>query len=180
MWGNPSCTPGGGAPHTTIRLLHQGRSYKLSTINEQGEPHSHYKYLGVYFFTDYAPTIMLAHYLAVVDAFFAALPDMAFSPKEATRLVNTQLIPKLAFRMTAHGLDQEKTIVIQNRIWAHYTRITRLPRNTPPKARFAPTQNGALGLFHLPTRIAALTLTQYQRILNSEAPPRCNPSFFML
>ena len=57
----------GGAPHTTIRLVHQGRSYKLSTINEQGEPHSHYKYLGVYFFTDYAPTVMLAHYLPVVD-----------------------------------------------------------------------------------------------------------------
>ena len=29
----------GGAPHTTIRILHQGRSYRLSTINDQGEPH---------------------------------------------------------------------------------------------------------------------------------------------
>ena len=102
---------------------------------------------------------------------------MVFSPKEATRLVNTQLIPKLAFRMTAHGLDQEKTIVIQNRIWAHYTRTTRLPRNTPPKARFAPTQNGALGLFHLPTRIATLTLTQFQRVLNSEGPPQVHSLF---
>ena len=27
----------GRAPHTTVRLVHQGRSYKLSTINEQGE-----------------------------------------------------------------------------------------------------------------------------------------------
>ena len=111
---------GGGAPHATIRLLHQDKSCSLSTINEQGEPHTHYKYLGVYFFTDYSPTATLAHYLSVVDTCFAALPDMVFSPKEATRLVNTQFIPKLAFRMTAHSLDHEKIIAIQNRIWAHY------------------------------------------------------------
>mmetsp|Transcript_138311 Transcript_138311/g.240449 ORF Transcript_138311/g.240449 Transcript_138311/m.240449 type:complete len:418 (-) Transcript_138311:431-1684(-) len=113
---------------------------------------------------------MLAHYLSVVDAFFSVLPNMVFSPKEATRLVNTQLIPKLAFRMTAHCLDHNSMISIQNRIWAHYSRVTKLPKHTPPKARFAPSQEGALGLFHLPTRVAALTLTQYQRMLHGEGP----------
>ena len=62
---------------------------------------------------------MLAHYLSVVDTFFAALPDMVFPPKEATRLVNTQLVPKLTFPMTVHSLDHDKVITIQNRIWAH-------------------------------------------------------------
>ena len=40
----------GGAPHVTIHLRHQGKGYSLSTINGQGEPHTHNKYLEVYFF----------------------------------------------------------------------------------------------------------------------------------
>ena len=108
---------------------------------------------GVFSFVYYSPAVMLAHCLAVVDSFFAALPDMVFSPKEATRLGNTQLIPKLAFRMAAHRLSPDKIITIQNRIWSHYTGVTKLAGNIPPKARFAPCQEGALGLFHLPSQL---------------------------
>ena len=43
------------------------------------------------------------------------VPDMVLSPKEATRLVNTQLIPK---RMTAHCLARDNVTSIQNRVWA--------------------------------------------------------------
>ena len=43
-------------------------------------------------------------------------------------------------------------------------------RTTPPKALFAPSQEGALGLFHLPTRLAAPILAQYQRVLHAEGP----------
>ena len=120
---------------------------------------------------------MLAHYLAVVDSFFASLPDTLISPKEATTLVNTQLVPRLAFRMTAHFLGHDQLVAIQNRVWAHYSRITKLPRHTPPKARFAPSQEGALGLFHLPTRLAALILAQYKRVLSSEGPTQANSIF---
>ena len=56
---------------------------------------------------------------------------------------------------------------------------SQVPRNTPPKARFAPSQNVALGLFHLPNRIAAPTLTQFQRVLNAEAPPPQVHSLFL-
>ena len=151
--------------------------YTLSTITKEGEPRVYYKYLGVYFFTNYSPQRMLSHYLAVVDYFFATLPNMIFSPQEATRLVNTQLIPKLAFRMTAHCLGHDQVIAIQNRVWAHYARVTKLPRHTPLKARFAPSQEGALGLFHLPTRLASLILSQYQRVLHSEGPIQANSVF---
>ena len=122
---------------------------------------------------------MLAHYLAVVDSFFAALPDMVFSPKWATRLVNTQLIPKLVFRMTAHCLAHDNVISIQNRVWAHYSRVTKSPRHPPPppKARFAPSQEGAVGLFRPPTRLATLILTLYQRVLHSEGPTLANSLF---
>ena len=76
--------------------------------------------------------------------------------------MNTQLIPKLAFRMTAHCLGHDQVIAVQNRVWAHCARVTKLPKHTPQKARFALSQEGALGLFHLPTRLAALVLAQYQ------------------
>ena len=68
----------GGAPQASIFVRHQGRVYVLSTLTKGGEPHTCYKYLGVYFFTNYSPHVMVAPYLAVVDSFFAALPDMIF------------------------------------------------------------------------------------------------------
>ena len=80
--------------------------------------------------------------------------------------MNTQLVPKLAFRI----LDHDKIISIQNRIWSHYTRVSKLPGHIPPKARFAPSQEGALGLFYLPTRLAVPILAQYQRVLHAGAP----------
>ena len=85
---------------------------------------------------------MLEHYPAVVHSFFAALPDMVFSPKEATGLVNTQLVPKLAFPMTAHSLDHDKIISIQNRIWSQYTRVNKLPRHPPPQGTIRPLPGG--------------------------------------
>ena len=123
----------GNAPHASICVRHQGKLSPLSTVKEDGVPHACYKYLGVYFFTDYSPKVMLSHYLAVVDSFFAALPGMVFSPKEATRLVNTQLIPKLAFRMTAYSLNHDSVVSIQNRVWAHYSRVTKLPPLPSPR-----------------------------------------------
>ena len=162
----------GNAPHASIFVRHdRKKKITLSTYTPGGEPHTYYKYLGVFFFTSYSSQIMLAHYLAVVDSFCASLPDMLFSPNEATRLVNTQLVPKLAFRMTAHCLGHDQVVAVQNRVWAHYSRITKLPRHPSQKARFAPSQEGALGLFHLPTRLAALVLAQYQRVLHSEGRP---------
>ena len=128
----------GDAPQATIFVQHQNKLFTLSTLTKGGEPRTHYKYLGVFFFTNYSPKILLAHYLAVVDYFLAALPDMVFSPKEATRLVNTQLIPKLAFRMTAHCLGHDHIISIQNRVWSHYARVTKLPKHTPRKRASPP------------------------------------------
>ena len=123
------------------------------------------------------PKIMLAYYLAMVDSFFAPLSDMLFPPKEATGLVNTQLVPKLAFRTTAHSLSDDQVVALQNRVWAHYPRVTKFPRHTPPKSRFAPSQEGALGLFHLPTRLATLVLAQYLRVLHSQGPTQANSIF---
>ena len=40
-----------------------------------------------------------------------------------------------------------------------------------------PSQEGALGLFHLPTRIAPLTLAQYQRVLHAEGPSQVHSLF---
>ena len=44
-------------------------------------------------------------------------------------------------------------------------------------ARCAPSREGALGLFHLPTRLATLVLAQYQRVPHSEGPTLANSLF---
>ena len=85
-------------------------------------------------------------------------------------MINSQLIPKLAYRMTAHCLPSSTVEALQNRIWLLFSKVTKLPRITPTKARYGPTKEGSLGLFEIPTRIATLTLTQLQRALHGEAP----------
>ena len=160
----------GNAPQATITFRCQGRRYNLSSMDKEGKPHSHYKYLGVFFFTDYSANIMQDHFLSIIDSYFTSLPDMVFSPKEAVRLINSQLIPKLAYRMTVHCLPFTTVDQLQKRIWHHMSRISKLPRITPTKARYGPTKEGALGLFELNTRIATLTLTQFQRALHGESP----------
>ena len=72
--------------------------------------------------------------------------------------------------MTAHCLPPQLVGALQNRIWFHMSRVAKLPRNTPTKARYGPTKEGSLGLFELKTRIATLTLTQLQRVLRGESP----------
>ena len=68
----------GEAPHATVYVRHQGKLFSLSTISKDGVPHTFYKYLGIFFFADHSPRVMFAHYLAVLESFFAALSDMVF------------------------------------------------------------------------------------------------------
>ena len=160
----------GNAPQATLTFLHQGVRHRLSSLDKEGRPHKYYKYLGVFFFTDYSAHVMKDHFLSIIDSYFSSLPNMLFSPKEAVRLINSQLIPKLAYRMTMHCLSFEVVDLLQKRIWYHMSRISKLPKITPTKARYGPTKEGALGLFELSTRIATLTLTQFQRALHGESP----------
>ena len=139
-------------------------------MDREGRPHSHYKYLGVFFFTDYSTKTVREHFLSVIDSYFSSLPSMLFSPKEGVCLINSQLIPKLAYIMTVHCLPHCTVQALQSRIWFHFSKVTKLPKITPTKARYGPTKEGSLGLFELPTRIATLTLTQLQRTLHGEAP----------
>ena len=95
---------------------------------------------------------------------------MTFSPKEGVRIINTLLLSKIAYRLIAHFLSADWGKTILDRVWDHFSRITRLPHNSPQKARYGSRSSGLLGLFHTPTRIAALTLTQYQRHLYGQGP----------
>mmetsp|Transcript_127587 Transcript_127587/g.220639 ORF Transcript_127587/g.220639 Transcript_127587/m.220639 type:complete len:522 (-) Transcript_127587:894-2459(-) len=160
----------GAAPQATITFVHGRQRYHLSSLDKEGKPHSCYKYLGVFFFTNYTAQVVQEHFLSVIDSYFSSLPNMLFSPKEAIRLVNSQLIPKLAYRMTVHCLPKSSIDVLQQRIWFLLSRVAKLPKITPTKARYGSTKEGSLGLFELSTRIATLTLTQLQRVLHGESP----------
>jgi len=72
--------------------------------------------------------------------------------------------------MTVHCLPKTAVDVLQHRIWLLLSRVAKLPKITPTKARYGSTKEGSLGLFELSTRIATLTLTQLQRSLHGEAP----------
>ena len=105
----------GSAPQATITFVHDQKRYHLSSLDKEGKPYSYYKHLGVFFFTNYSDDMVREHFLSIIDSYFSSLPDMLFSPKEAVRLVNSQLIPKLAYRMTVHCLQHSTVSLLQKK-----------------------------------------------------------------
>ena len=133
-------------------------------------PNIHYKYLGVFLFTNYDDKVIGNHICSTIDAYFSGVLEMTFSPKVGVRIINTLFLPKIAHRLTAHCLSADCGRAILDRVWDHLSSINGIPHNTPQKARYGPRSSGSLGLFHSPTRIAPLTLTQYQCRLYGEGP----------
>ena len=69
----------GGAPHATVYVRHHGKLFSLSTVTKDGVPHTYFKYLGVFFFIDYSPRVILAHYLSSCGLFLCCPPGYVAS-----------------------------------------------------------------------------------------------------
>ena len=70
-------------------------------------PHSHYKYLGVFFFTNYDYEVIGNHVCSAIDAHFSGVPDMILSPKGGVWIINTLILPKISYCLTAHCLSSD-------------------------------------------------------------------------
>ena len=77
----------------------------LSTTNQKtGQPHSCYKYLGVYIFTANHAAQTLALAKSKMRSFFTTLQPLRLTLSEYVLVVNVQLIPILSYRLMAHPL----------------------------------------------------------------------------
>ena len=102
-----------GAAPVTIK---SASGATLSTHTPQGTPHSHYKYLGMFFFTE--PNAILLYELLQneIISFFNSLSHIYLSVHESVPITNPLLISTLNYRPLAHDLPSQCLHALQNRI----------------------------------------------------------------
>ena len=75
------------------------------TFNSKtSRPRTHYKYLGVYIFTQHQPECLDTMICSKILRYFSRLSPLPLTSSEKIRLVNSQLIPAVNYRLTAHPL----------------------------------------------------------------------------
>ena len=156
----------------------------LSTTNPKtGQPHSCYKYLGVYIFTanHVAQTLALAK--LEIRSFFTTLQPLRLTLSEYVLLVNVQLIPILSYRLMAHPLALNELGVLQAMIWQNIAhdrsleKANRISRLVSPKARYTPRHQGGLGLRHFTFFLCMALVNTAVRCLNGDGPASTNEAF---
>ena len=77
----------------------------LSTISkETGLPHTVYKYLGVYIYTNDQRSNTMDLAVSEIHSLFRTLQPLSPTLSKHIRLVNIQLVPVLVYRLMAHPL----------------------------------------------------------------------------
>ena len=156
----------------------------LSTTNQKtGQPHSCYKYLGVYIFSaDHAAQI-LALAKSEIRSFFTTLQALRLTLSGHVLLINVQLIPILSYRLMAHPLALNELGVLQAMIWQNIAhepspeKANRISRLVSPKARYTPRHQGGLGLRHFTFSLCMALVNTAVRYLNGDGPALTNEAF---
>uniref|UniRef100_A0A7S1N641 Reverse transcriptase domain-containing protein n=1 Tax=Eutreptiella gymnastica TaxID=73025 RepID=A0A7S1N641_9EUGL len=65
----------GAASQATITFPHNQKRYHLSSLEKEGRHHCYYKYLGVFFFTNFSANIIKGHFLSIIDSYFSSILD---------------------------------------------------------------------------------------------------------
>ena len=106
---------------------------------------------------------------AEIQSYFARLSPLPLTLSEKVRLMNSQLVPALAYRLITHSLSPSQLEKSQALIWAGVASrsITRL---VSPKDRFAARPKGGLGMKFLPHSVHVATVNYGLRALCGLAP----------
>ena len=157
------------------------RAIPLSTTNQKtGQPHSCYKYPGVYIFTANHAAQTLALAKSEIRSFFTTLQPLRLPLSEYVLLVNVQLIPILSYRLMAHPLALNELGALQAMIWQNIAhdpspdKANRISRLVSPKARYTPRHQGGLGLRHLTFSICMALVNTAIRYLSGDGPTSTN------
>ena len=156
----------------------------VSTINQKtGQPHSCYKYLGVYIFTANHAAQTRALAKSEIRSFFTTLQPLRLTLSEYVLLVNVKLIPIVSYRLMAHPLALNELEVLQGMIWQNIAhdpspeKANRISRLVSPKARYTPRHQGGLGPRHFTFSLCMALVNTAVRYLNGDGPASTKEAF---
>ena len=103
-------------------------------------------------------------------SYFSRLSPLPLTLSKKVRLVNSQLIPAVAYRLTAHPLPPQAVASLEDFIWRGLAKgsITRL---VSLKDRYASRARGGLGIKCLAHSVHTATVNFALRALHGRAPP---------
>ena len=156
----------------------------VSTTNQRtGQPHSCYKYLGVYIFTANHAAQTLALAKSEIRSFFTTPQPLRLTLLQYVLLVNVQLIPILSYRLMAHPLALNELGALQAMIWQNIAhdpspeKANRISQLVSPKARYTPRHQGGLGIRHFTFSICLALVNTAIRYLNGDGAASTNEAF---
>ena len=89
----------------------------VSTRSPNGTPHTHYKYLGEFSFTDSNPLLLYELLSNEIILLFNSLSHIYLSIHELVTVTNLLIISTLNYRLLAHALPPACLCSLQSRIW---------------------------------------------------------------
>ena len=140
------------------------------TINpDTGRPLNFYKYLGMYLYTQDQSKQLTSALRAEIRAYFANIDPLTLTLSEKIRLVNKQLHPLMAYRLSGHCLPVQTLNLFEKDIWRALQRSSITPE-VSPMDRPQPRSQGRLEISSLPIMVRVKTVNSALRCLTRVAP----------
>ena len=133
-------------------------------------PRTHYQYLEVYIFTQHQAEGLDAMIWSEILSYFSRLSPLPLTLSEKIRLVNSQLIPAVTYRLTAHPLPPRAIASLEDFIWRGLAKGS-IMRLVSLKDRYASRARGGLAIKCLAQNVHTATIKFALRALHGRAPP---------
>ena len=158
-------------PHVTIRI---SPHIHFSTYVKSGNPRTHYKYLGTYFFNKTQNKHMHSLLTNTISSFFHDLAPLPLSYTELIKLSNSQLIPSLTYRLIYNSLPENLLNSLDSAIWSYISKQGQLSKLTPTKTKYGNRAHLQLGITSLKLKVHQQTVNHITRYLLKEGPKPTN------
>ena len=158
-------------PHVTIRI---SPHIHFSTYDKSGNPRTHYKYLGTYFFHKTQNKHMHTLLTNTISSFFDDLAPLPLSYTELIKLSNSQLIPSLTYRLTYNSLPENLLNSLDSAIWSYISKQGHLSKPTPTKTKYGNRAHFQLHITSLKLKVHQQTVNHITRYLLKEGPRPTN------
>ena len=158
-------------PHITIRI---SPHIHFSTYDKSGNPRTHYKYLGTYFFNKTRNKNM--HFLLTntISSFFHDLAPLPLSYTEPIKVSNSQLIPSLTYRLMYNSPPDNWLDSLDSAIWSYISKQGHLSKLTATKTKYGNRAHFQLGITSLKSKVHQQTVNDLTWYVLKEGPQPTN------
>ena len=147
----------------------------LSTSHKHGSLHSHYKHLGVRFYTQDSAAFLTDIITNTIHSFFSEMAPLDLKCREIVLLINSSLTPILTYRMMAHSLPEATILKLDSLICTRLVNTAKdsglasIPPNTSGAFNYSIPSAGGLKMNFIHSELLRQNIHLTNRFLMKEA-----------